>query len=281
MANLSLHTALVRAPGATPTRALLFLHGILGSGTNLRGLAQSFVQADETLAAVLVDLRLHGRSRAPLPPHDVPACARDLEALASSLAWPVAGVVGHSFGGKVALAYHAAHPDLERLVILDSGLGARPDRAGSEETMSVLAMLERLPTHYDKREAFVARVQSEGHGRGIADWLAMNLERTPHGFTLRLDAAGIRALLDSYFSLDLWPVLERSTASRIDLVIGGRSRVWDDADRARADSLAATKPNLHVHLLPEAGHWVHVDSPDALRAALAIEPRAQSNGSTP
>jgi esterase len=268
MSDPVLHTAIVRAPGAQPVHCALFLHGILGTGGNLRGLAQAFVQADPSLAAVLVDLRLHGKSRAYAAPHDVQACARDVAALEGTLAWPVRGVVGHSFGGKVSLAYHALRPALNRVVLLDSDPGSRPDRVGSEQTMAVLDMLERLPKQYDKREAFVERVHAEGHSRAIADWLAMNLERTPEGLLLRVDLAGIRALLDSYFSSDLWPILEGSRA-RLDVVIGGRSRVWDDDQRARVDAIAAADPTrVRVHVLPEAGHWVHADDPRGLRAAL-------------
>lgn len=263
-----LHSAWVRDAETTPQRAYLFLHGILGSGANLRTLAQGLVTADPTSAAVLVDLRLHGRSRAAVPPHDIARCAEDLVRLEASLELPVVGVVGHSFGGKVALAYHALRPALERLVSLDSAPGARPDRAGSEQTSSVLAMLERLPKHYARREQFVERVHADGHSRGIADWLAMNLERSPDGFRLAVDLEAIEALLDSYFSLDLWPVLEGSNA-QIDVVIGGKSRVWDEADRQRIEALAAQKAErLHVHVLPEAGHWVHVEGAQTLRRAL-------------
>lgn len=268
MSDELLHSAWVRDAKAKPRRAYLFLHGILGSGANLRTLAQGLGAADPSNAAVLVDLRLHGRSRAAAPPHDIARCAEDLTRLEASLELPVHGVVGHSFGGKVALAFHALRPALERVVLLDSGPGARPDRVGSEQTLAVLDMLERLPKQYARREQFIEQVHREGHSRGIADWLAMNLERSADGFRLAVDLDAIRALLDSYFSLDLWPVLESSTA-QVDVVIGGKSRVWDDADRQRIEAVAAQKAGrLRVHVLPEAGHWVHVEGGQALKHAL-------------
>lgn len=267
MSDPIVHTSQVRSPHGEPSRSLLFLHGILGSGGNLRGLALAFVQADPSLAVHLVDLRLHGRSRAFAPPYDVGACARDLVALESTLAQPVVGVLGHSFGGKVALAYHALRPQLARVITLDSDPGSRADRVGSEQTSEVLELLERAPRHYEKREQFIEFVHAAGHSRAIADWLAMNLERRADGFHLQTDLAGVRALLDSYFATDLWPVLEQSSA-QLDIVIGGRSRVWDDASRARIEALARTKPDLRVHVLPTAAHWVHVDDPAGLRAAL-------------
>jgi esterase len=262
---------MVRAPGAEPTRAFAFLHGILGTGGNLRGLAQAFVQSDPSLLGLLVDLRLHGRSRGFVPPHDVDACARDLLALEATLPVPIAGVVAHSFGGKVALAYHAQRPSLERVVLLDSDPGSRPDRVGSEQTTAVLEMLDRLPRLYAKREEFIELVHGEGHSRAIADWLAMNLERTSRGLELGVDLDGIRALLDSYFASDLWSVLEGSSA-QIDVVIGGRSRVWDEAHLHRIQQLAANGARrVRVHVLPEAGHWVHADDPRGVRAALDLD----------
>lgn len=274
-----LHSAWVRAAAANPSRVVLFLHGILGSGSNLRGIAQAFVQAEPSTAALLVDLRLHGRSVGFAPPHDVAACARDLIALEQTLPWPVTAVVGHSFGGKVALAYHRERPQLARVVTLDSDPGSRPDRVGSEQTMSVLAMLEQFPPTYARREDFVALVQAAGHPRGIAEWLAMNLERSGDQaspqFTLRIDLPGIHQLLDSYFSSDLWPVLEGSGA-RVDVVIGGRSQVWGDEQRVRIEALRERRPAcIHVTVLPEAGHWVHVDDPTGLRAAL-LAPHTQT-----
>ena len=267
-----LHTSTVRAADSTPSEAVLFLHGILGTGGNLRGVAQAFVQAHPYYMAVLVDLRLHGRSQGFASPHDVRVCADDLVRLEPSLPLPVTGVIGHSFGGKVSLAYHEARPQLARVALLDSAPGPSPERIGSEQTLAVIDMLARAPRHYAGREDFIAYVHAEGHGRTIADWLAMNLERQPEGFRLRLDVEAVRSLLDSYFSLDLWPVLEGSRA-RTDVIIGGRSQVWSAASRTRLEALAAQKPagTLRVHVLPEAGHWLHVDDPQGVRRALIAD----------
>lgn len=259
-----LHHTLVTPEGAAPSRAVLFLHGIFGSGPNWRSFARRWVEARPGWAAVLVDLRMHGNSQAMPPPHTVQACARDLQELARALPMPVDGVVGHSFGGKVALAYlDAVRGDLERAFILDSTPGARPDHRGSESTLQVLAFLERVgpvPTRND----FVTRAVQAGLSQGIGQWLAMNLERRGDQFEVKLDLHAVRELLEDYFRLDLWEVLEHPPGRvKLEVVLGGRSRVFDEAERARLQAIAARLPDrLAIHVLPEAGHWLHVDDPE-------------------
>ena len=100
-------------------------------------------------------------------------------------------------------------------------------------------------------------------------WLAMNVRPLPNTsrFVFRIDIDGIRALLDDYFRIDLWDVLERSDGPRVRLVVGGTSGVVDAADQARARAA----PHATVDLIEGAGHWVHVDSPDALRRIVVDE----------
>src|SRR5437879_732681 len=104
-ADAVLAHALVVAKERTPERWMLFLHGIFGRGGNWRTIAQRWVTAHPRWGAALVDLRMHGRSTGIRGPHTVAAAARDLRALEERLAGGVRGVLGHSFGGKVALAY--------------------------------------------------------------------------------------------------------------------------------------------------------------------------------
>ncbi len=254
----------VTAPGATPSRWMLVLHGILGSGANWRTFAGRLARVRPQWGFVLVDLRLHGQSQGAEPPHTIDAAADDLVRLGESLALPIAGVMGHSFGGKVALAYASrARPGLEQAWVLDASPGTRHDRASSTE--AVLRTLRAVPQPLPTRERFLEIVTSHGHDRGIADWLAMNLRRDDDGFRLRLDLDAVEALLDAYFATDLWPVLERAEGARaFHVVVSGRSDALDQADRARLAAIAAREPRVHAHLVEEAGHWIHVDAPDAL-----------------
>lgn len=254
---------------ALPARGLLLLHGILGSGTNLRSLAQQLARRGPEQALVLVDLRGHGRSEHGAPPQNIASCAEDLATLERGLELEITGVIGHSFGGKVALAYHQLRPELRRVVLLDSAPFARPHRAGSEQTMTIIELLEQAPPSFPTRAEFIGYVHKHGHSRAIADWLAMNLTRTEQGFRLRVDLAQIRALLDDYFTLDLGAVLASSQA-RFDLLIAGRSEVYGPNEVARAEAIAhESGGRVRIHHLPDAGHWLHVDEPETVLRILA------------
>ena len=262
MAILS-KTLLTRTGAPQPERWVLFLHGILGTGLNWRTFAKQWVDAKDGWGAVLVDLRMHGASQGFAPPHTVQAAAQDLVDLGETLEGPIDAVVGHSFGGKVALAYvDRRHGELERAVLLDSSPGTRLDHRGSESTFQVLQFLERVGP-MASRNAFVEAAEAAGLSRGIAMWLAMNLEQRGDTFVVKLDLNAIHALLEDYFRLDLWEVLERPPGRvRFDVVLGGKSRVFSDEERAHVLELARARPErISVEVLEEAGHWVHVEDP--------------------
>ncbi len=267
-----LHHEAIAYPGTTPVRWLVVLHGILGSGGNWRGIARQLVERRPAWGVQLVDLRQHGQSERGEPPHTVAACAEDVRALAAELGG-VAAIAGHSFGGKVALATRALRPrGLLQTWMFDSSPGARPDRAGdsSEIVAQLLALMERLPRTWPRREAFVAAVVAAGHPKPLAQWLAMNVVPAPGdapgaGYALRLDLAAIREMVADYLVEDLWASALDPALGALELVIATRSDVVGPADRARV-----TPPPAHVHVeLVEAGHWLHVDAPEAIIELLA------------
>jgi pimeloyl-ACP methyl ester carboxylesterase len=246
---------------------MLVLHGLLGSAANWRSFARRWVAATPDWGLVLVDLRKHGESQDAPPPHTLAAAADDLVALGETLALPIRGVLGHSFGGKVALAYaDRAQDELESVWVLDASPSARSTRGSSTE--AVLELLRRLPARFASREAFVQHIVAEGQPRGIAEWLAMNLRSSDEGFRFRLDLDAIMSLFESFRATDLWHVLEGGGARAFHVVVAGRSDAFDESDRARLAELARSGPRsgarVHEHVMPSSGHWIHVDQPDAL-----------------
>jgi pimeloyl-ACP methyl ester carboxylesterase len=270
----SLATTTLTAPGAMPERAILFLHGILGTRGNWRTVARRFVERRPEWAAVLVDLREHGESRDLGGTSSLTAAVADLDGVVATAAAPVHGVLGHSFGGKVALAWVAARGGaLDDAWIVDSNPGARPDRRGSEDTVAVVRLLRELRGAYATREAFVSALVARGRDEAFARWLAMSLRPRDGALAFDLDLDAIERMLDEHFSLDLWPLVEAPPGRvRLHFVVAGRSTVLDGTDRARLDAIAARIPErVTVTHADDAGHWVHVDAPDALVSALVAQ----------
>jgi esterase len=252
-----LHRELLGDPAAP---CLLLTHGIYGAGTNWRGIARKIVDQRPDWSIALVDLRNHGRSTGATPPHTLAACAADVAALFDELP-TLRALAGHSFGGKVVLATRSLAP--ARLVqtwMFDASPSPRPGAAAdpANSVTRVLALMEKLPAQWDKREDFVAAVVAEGHAMPFAQWLAMNVVHDPDdGFRLRLDLAAMREMLADYYAQDLWSVaLDPALPGTLEVVIAEQSATLDAGDRER---LAAPPPHLHVHRI-DAGHWLHMEA---------------------
>ncbi len=242
------------------TRLVAFTHGIFGSGTNWRSIARQVIARVPGWAAVLVDLRLHGRSAAGAPPHTVAACVADLQALFAGLAAagpPVVAAVGHSFGGKVVLGL-----DLPIRVILDSTPSARPGAwdAPDNSVRAAWASLVALDRVWARREDFVAALVARGHAPAMAGWLAMNLGPTDGGLRLRLELDAIRALVTDYYAVDAWPAIEAATGA-IAMVVAEHGHTVSAADLARLEHAPVA---VTTHVIPGAGHWLHLDAPAAV-----------------
>ena len=82
-----------------------------------------------------------------------------------------------------------------------------------------------------------------------------------HGWVWDLD--GIDSMIHDYLSMDLMAPLRRWTGAPIELVRAGRSDRWLPAEISELEALEAEHP-VDLHLLSNAGHWVHVDDPHGL-----------------
>lgn len=262
---------MVGAPDAP--RVAVVLHGILGSGRNWRGLAKTLVDRHPDWRIYLPDLRNHGDAPPSSPPHTIAACAADLRALPTPEL-----VVGHSFGGKVALAWARDHAEgLKAAWILDSVPGPVSPDAGPADAKEVFRAVRSAPVPARDRQEIRAALLAAGLTSPIVAWLATSLEEGPAGWRWKYDLDGIEAMLDDYFREDFWPLLQRAAAGdapRIRLLRAGRGDRWRPDEVARLEDLALRSAGrVTVDVLPRAGHWLHVDDPAGTLAAIEQEMR--------
>ena len=193
--------------------------------------------------------------------------AQDLLSLHDQLDAPVHAVVGHSFGGKVALAYaEALPPDLEQCWVLDSVPGPARGDTDDGEVSRVLRALRAVPLPIASRQALVDRLVGQGFSLGLSRWMTTNLQAAAGGgLTWRFALDAVEALIGDYYGLDLRDLLHTPVSGlELHVVRAARSDRWAQADVDEIEDSLAT-----LHTLPDAGHWLHVDNPDGLLELMA------------
>jgi len=242
----------------TGNNRTLVLHGLMGSGRNLHSFARKLTEADPTRSFELVDLAGHGNSP-PLPPGaTLASLGRDVldTAEAVDAAEPF-DLIGHSLGGRVALAAAGEAPHRVRSVtLLDISPGPLDgDATGSRRVLDVLV---GAPAHAASREEMRAHLQATGLSSGLVEWLLTNLRPDNGGYGWRIDARALDEPYDRLNRTDLWPVVE-ARAHPITCIRGGRVRYVTDEDVERLRANGA-----RVFTLEGAGHYLHVDALDEL-----------------
>src|SRR5690606_29290029 len=97
-------------------KPLLLLHGIFGSADNWLTFSRSL---SDQYRSYSVDLRNHGQSPHD-PVFDYPAMVEDVKLFIEKHGLENPAIIGHSMGGKVAMNFAVAYPDLlSRLVVVD------------------------------------------------------------------------------------------------------------------------------------------------------------------
>jgi len=245
----------------TGSRAVVLLHGFLGSGRNLLSLARRWSDADPSRLFLLPDLTGHGTSpRLPAAP-DLEDLARDvaLTAVVEGVGGPFE-VVGHSLGGRVGLVLRSfPEKPVARLTLLDISPG-RLEEAPDDGPRSARALLD-TPEFPATRDAARAPLAAAGLPPPIVEWLLTNLVPKGDGYAWRFDREGLAAFRGTVTTDDLWPLVgEPGTLS---LIRGGTSAYVPSADVERARSLG-----VRVETVDGAGHFVHVDRPAELLSVL-------------
>lgn len=117
--GVNFHTQVLGQPGSPP---LVMLHGLF-----VGSMASWFFTSGSILSnsyqVLLYDLRGHGRSEQVGSGYDLKTLAKDLDLLTAEYLTSPVTLIGHSYGGLIALHYAMNKPEqVQRLILVDTPL---------------------------------------------------------------------------------------------------------------------------------------------------------------
>ncbi|MEA2572730.1 MAG: proline iminopeptidase [Chloroflexia bacterium] len=273
----------VEVPGATlwtarqgSGPAIVMLHGGPGLWDYMGPVAG---MVDDLATVYRYDQRASGRSSGG-PPFTVKAAVADLEALREH--WGVEHwvVLGHSWGATLALAYCLAHPDRVQALIYISGVGIY---TGWREDFA--ANMNALIPPEERKQLAELRAQLVSGDRGLS--ASINREYCVRAWSAEIvDRENARELAQSLLVDGVQANWE------VNRVLAPEGERFAEQQGMPAQLAALRVPTLVVHgeidprpawagqrvadhipsaefvLLPGVGHFVWLDSPDLLSAAL-------------
>ncbi len=228
---------------------LIILHGMFGMSDNWQTLGR---RLSDYYRVFLVDARNHGRS-----PHtsemNYDLMAEDVGLLMEEEGMERATLMGHSMGGKTAMAFAAKYPErMDKIVVVDIAPRAYPPGH-----LSILEAFTRVDLAVATRQEIEAQLMTMVPSRAIALFLMKNLKRCKDGgfeWKLNLQAFKLHyprliAAVDPGGPHGI-PAL---------LVKGGKSAYVSDRD---FELFKQHFPRAVLEVIPGAGHWVHAEQPE-------------------
>ena len=255
---MSLHTTAV----GQGTPRVAYLHGLLGQGKNLATVAKAVSGSDPGL---LYDLPNHGRSSwtsgfgyATM----ADAVAADLRDRMGHRG-PVA-IMGHSMGGKTAMAIALRHPDLVRgLVVADI---APDDSSHGYGFHRLINALREVPLAQVENRADADRLLAPAvRDPGVRSFLLQNLYRSPSGWGWR---ANLDLLYDALPLISGWPAGIQGVYDGPVLWLRGAESGYVTEEHIPV--MKELFPRARLVTIKNAGHWLHSDQPQAVAQSLSM-----------
>ncbi len=255
---------------------MVLIHGLAGNSRTWKDVMPALAKHYDVIAP---DLLGHGQSAKPMGDYSLGAHASGLRDLLLTLGVPHATIVGHSFGGGVAMQLAYQHPEMcDRLVLVGSG--------GLGREVSWLLRLVTLPLAEQTMPIIFQRRLADA-GISVSRFLHRRGLSAPH----------LSEMLQSYVSLagaenrkafvrTIRTVIEPGgqTVSALDrLYLAAHVPtmiVWGANDQiipvAHAHAAHEAIPGSRLEVLPDLGHFVQTQAPERF-----VEVLLDFLGSTP
>lgn len=243
--------------------ALLALHGFTGDASTMAEVVHGLTRRARCVRLEFVG---HGGSEIPdsIEHYTMGACVRQVLAAVNALELDRPNVVGYSMGGRAALC--AASDPASRFRSLTL-IGAS---AGLEDAA---ARAQRV----EADERLADRIEAEGIEAFVEAWMALPLFASQKRLgDAKLERAreqrlgnSVRGLAQSLRGMGAGaqpPLHDRLGSIRIPvLLVAGEE---DQKFRDIAQDLESRLPNARCAVIPNAGHAVHLEAPEAFRRVL-------------
>jgi pimeloyl-ACP methyl ester carboxylesterase len=240
------------AAGAPP---VVLLHGLLGAGQNFGAVQKALAAQGHRVLAL--DLRNHGASPQAAGMGYAEMAADVAETLAAEAAWPAA-VIGHSMGGKVAMALALARPDIvARLLVADIAPVAYPTPLFTAYVAAMRAIPLRPGLARREADAALAAAVPSPALRGFLLQNLLFAEQPPRWRIGLEEIAGAMAVIGG------WPALPGRYDGPVLALAGDRSDYVQPAHHAVFRRLFPACRFASI----AAGHWLHAENPPAFLAA--------------
>lgn len=244
---MKLNVRLQSEQSAADAAPVVLIHGLFGSLDNLGVLARGL---KDRRRLVQVDVRNHGLSPRS-EEMNYPAMAQDVVETLDDLGIDRFTVVGHSMGGKIAMALTALAPErIEQLVVIDIAPVAYQERHHDLFFAALKAVSAAGITTRSEASALMRqRIEDEG----VIQFLLKSFHEGEWRFN-------VPVLWDTYDEIIGWETLPPWPHPAL-FIRGERSFYLDDQYR---DALLAQFPRARAHVIGGAGHWVHAEKPEAV-----------------
>jgi pimeloyl-ACP methyl ester carboxylesterase len=236
---------------------------------------RDFAGLDDTFELVLLSPRgSHGSDAA--DDYSLASYVADLEALREHLGVEQLDLLGFSHGGCVAMSYAAAHgPRVRRLLLVDT-LAVWGEQA--EAAMHRMMESRREEPWFPDAEQAIEEEQAAGFS--TAEELIANLQRQMPLYFHRWEGneQGGRELAQDFaeseplrqFNTGDFPTLDlrdrlRTIEAPVLVVVGDDDFICGPAC---AEAIAGALSDVRLVTIPDSGHFVYVEQPEAFRAAL-------------
>ena len=249
---MKLNARLQSEQSAVSDSPVVLIHGLFGNLDNLGILARS-LKNDRPV--IQLDVRNHGLSPRSEKMGYLEMAQDVLETLDEAGVKQFA-VIGHSMGGKIAMALASLAPErVEQLVVIDIAPVAYPTRHHDEIFAALQAVSEAGVTSRSEAAAIMRQTLSE---EGVIQFLLKSFHEGDWRFN-------VPALWQCYDQIIGWQPLP--AWQRPALFIRGELSGYL-AEEYR-EALLTQFPAARAHVIAGAGHWVHAEKPDAVLRAIS------------